>query len=62
MDTDPFQEPLPMLECPECGEAMEGAREPVPDDVAARATCHCPNGHTVVVQVVDEYEDDAGRD
>jgi hypothetical protein len=58
VDTDPFQDPLPKAECPQCGEAMEGARESAHADVAARAIFRCANGHTVIVELVEEYDDD----
>jgi hypothetical protein len=52
---DPYREPLPTAECPQCGEAMEMARR---DDAAEQAIFHCSNGHTVVVELVEEYEED----
>jgi hypothetical protein len=58
-DTDPFQDPLPKAECPLCGETMEGARESASAHVAPRAVFRCGNGHTVVVELVEEYDNDA---
>ena len=57
-DTDPFQDPLPTAECPQCGEAMEGVRTTGPADAQARAIFRCRNGHTVVVELVEEYDED----
>ena len=61
-DNDPFHNPLPTAECPLCGEAMEGVRAAGPADADAQAIFRCRNGHTVVVELVEEYEDDNDDD
>ena len=58
MDTDGMQDPLPDVECPQCGTPMHGIREAPDAGTEARAVFRCANGHTVVVDLVAEYDDD----
>ena len=56
MDTNAMRDPLPGIECPECGQEMRGVREAPEAGTEARAVFRCANAHTVVVQVVAEYD------
>jgi len=38
---------------------MQGVRKPTPADAVAQAVFRCANGHIVVVELIEEYDDDA---